>query len=81
MTLLPIPEGFAELLATIGVPADRIDLVKENVQLRWQLTALIAAVNHIGNGLHASFQHTGLFDECQRASCAELRRICAISRP
>ncbi len=75
MPLMPFPEPFAELLSTIGVPADTLELVKENLQLRTQLRALIETLQSFSYAHHRSDHHTENFPKCANFVCLTLRLL------
>lgn len=79
--MISLQPQFEKALKDIGIPSDRMELVKRNIQLKSSIKQLIKAFEIIADGWHFAFEHEGTFKDCSKDNCAGIRKIIEISNP
>lgn len=69
--------NFEEAARQLGIPADRIELVKRNIELKAKLAERGRCMLGFGQTLHDIVQHGGDFATCTRDSCNAVRVLVA----
>lgn len=65
----------------LGIPTDRMQLVKRNLELKAKLESRGKAILTWATSWHESFGHDGAFYDCQRNSCLGTREVLERTKP
>lgn len=72
---------FETVAAELGVPADRIGLVKRNLELKQKLESACSVILSTGETFHEAFSHQGAFETCQAPTCSGSRELSKLHKP
>ena len=67
--------AFENAARELGIPADRIGLVKRNLELKHKLAERGKALLSIAESVHMAHQHEAAFDACEKDTCTGVRLI------
>lgn len=71
--------NFQEAAQQLGIPTDRIELVRRNVELKHKLSELAKAFLIVQEGYHIGAQHPDPYATCSKTACEGVRKIVKIS--
>ena len=72
---------FEEACLLLGIPQDRIGLVKRNQELKVKLDQRGEALLAVGKCIHDAHEHGGLYESCSRDNCAGIRELFEMTNP
>lgn len=72
---------FEEACKHLNIPADRVGLVKRNVELRTKLVEALTTIETMQRSIHEVFKHDGDFAVCDKGTCESGRMVLAVLQP
>lgn len=67
--------NFETACRELGIPSDRVGLVKRNVELKGKLNAALSALMVFQEAHHDAYKHTDARESCTRNVCAGMLKI------
>jgi hypothetical protein len=66
-------ESWEESARRMGIPADRANLVKRNLELKFKLESAVRGLTSIAEAMHLAYNHGGEFVKCEKPVCTSQR--------
>lgn len=72
---------FERACRSAGIPTDRVELVKRNIELKTKLNSALRSISDIRDSLHQAYEHSGNASDCTRATCVGISRVLVLLNP